>query len=234
MGLDFLILGVHRCGTTTLYKHMAEHPQVCRPLYKELNFFNIEGRYANGQRYYEAHVRMSHEGKHFEATVGHFEHLLVPFRVKKWYPNCKFIILFRDPVNRAYSHYWQAPFKETANKSVIEFEEMTWAGLKGLYPISWLQRGVYWYKLAHWWEVFPKNRFLCIKSEDMFQDREKVFKKVQEFLGLEVHKTKRHVQAASRARGKVPPEIRPAMEKYFKPSNDKLEKMTGINWDYNL
>jgi len=233
MGLDFLIIGVHCCGTTTLWDHMRKHPEVCEPLYKELNFFNIEGQYMHGQAYYESHVRMQHAGKHFEATVGYFEHLLVPFRIKKWYPNCKFIVLFRDPVRRAWSHYWQAPFKESEKKGYFDFIELTCGALQGHFQVGWLERGVYWYKLAHWWEVFSKEQILCVRSEDMFRKTQQTLETIQKFLGLESYTIDRFTKAASHARGKIPVEIEKSLQEYYKPYNAKLEKMTGINWNYD-
>ena len=36
----FLVIGVQKCGTSTLAAHMTEHPQVLPPTKKELLFFN--------------------------------------------------------------------------------------------------------------------------------------------------------------------------------------------------
>jgi len=232
MGLDFLILGVHRCGTTSLTDYLGAHPQVQLPRIKELNILNKEGLYSRGQSYYEAHINTLKPGLHFEGTVGYYEHYLVPFRVKRWYPDCKFIILFRDPVTRAYSAYWQTPAIDPYTKSASDFAERVRVALKKEYQTGFLERGKYWMPLAHWWELFPKERFLLIKSEDMFANPDKIYHEAQDFLGIERFSLEKYGKSYARAKGVMPEEIVGPLQKYFKPANDHFYTLTGIEWGY--
>lgn len=41
--LDFLIGGVQKAGTTSLFGYLSEHPQLMAPSQKETHFFDNEG-----------------------------------------------------------------------------------------------------------------------------------------------------------------------------------------------
>ena len=53
----FLIPGVSRAGTTTLYEYLSEHPDIFIPSQKELRFFDRDENYQRGLDYYEGQFR---------------------------------------------------------------------------------------------------------------------------------------------------------------------------------
>src|SRR5687768_13322685 len=57
---DFLVIGGMRCGTTSLFHHLAAHPQITPALGKELNYFTLH--YGNGVRWYRGHFPRREDG----------------------------------------------------------------------------------------------------------------------------------------------------------------------------
>lgn len=52
---DFLIIGAQKCGTTSLFYYLSQHPDLCLPAIKELQFFTFE--YSKGWPWYENQFR---------------------------------------------------------------------------------------------------------------------------------------------------------------------------------
>ena len=106
---NFLIIGAARSGTTTLYNCLKKHPLIYLPKNKrpEPHFFLKNKEFKKGYEYYI--------GKYFfnsslnqikgEASTSYLFQKYVPSRIYKYIPNCKFIIMLRNPVERAYSHW---------------------------------------------------------------------------------------------------------------------------------
>jgi Sulfotransferase domain len=105
----FLVIGGQRCGTTTLYRVLSEHPTVLRPtLAKGIGYFDVE--HHHGFRWYRAHFPLRLVGRLRAAGTQTFEssgyyafHPLAARRIAAELPGVKVVMLVRDPVERAYS-----------------------------------------------------------------------------------------------------------------------------------
>lgn len=106
MHLQFLIIGAQKCGTSSLFYYLLQHPELALPEKKEIHFF--DAKHQNGIGWYEDHF--SHKKKADkqtgEATPYYLFHPLVPQRIAIHYPQIKLIVLLRSPIDRAYSHFW--------------------------------------------------------------------------------------------------------------------------------
>src|SRR5437879_9845243 len=111
---DFIIIGTQRGGTTSLYSYLASHPSVGPASTKEVHFF--DNKYTKGLAWYRAHFPSAIEkyyAEHIqkrkfitgESSPYYLFHPHVPKRVAKDVPHAKFIVLLRNPVDRAYSQY---------------------------------------------------------------------------------------------------------------------------------
>jgi hypothetical protein len=104
---SFYILGAAKCGTTSLHYYLSQHPDVCISQPKEPHYFEIE--YENGSEFYRNKYFGHYKG---ECAVGDARaaNLYVPYvpeRIKDISPNAKLIVLLRNPIMRAYSHWYQ-------------------------------------------------------------------------------------------------------------------------------
>ena len=99
---DFIIVGGQRCGTTSVYNNLISNPDVTPATKKEIHFFS--DNYHKGLTWYQNQFKKSLCTG--EATPYYIFHPHSLRRISNDIPNVRIIILLRNPVDRAYSHYW--------------------------------------------------------------------------------------------------------------------------------
>jgi hypothetical protein len=100
---DFLVIGAQKAGTTALHAHLASHPRLLGSARKELHYFDRD--YKRPVTWYAARFPDSGEGLRFESTPEYLFLPYVPARVAHVLPGARFVVLLREPVARAVSHY---------------------------------------------------------------------------------------------------------------------------------
>jgi len=115
MKVDFFIVGAPKAGTTSLYHYLSEHPQVEMSSQKEPDYFsdkaiNEQGMYytknrVNSLAKYESLFVQKESVVYGEASVSYLFYENVAEDIKKYNPNAKIIIMLRNPIERAFSHY---------------------------------------------------------------------------------------------------------------------------------
>lgn len=255
---DFYIIGQSKCGTSSLYEYLIQHPSIQPCVTKETRFF---GKYFNrGLNWYRIgfpfkfHRFFSRlQGKSFitgEATPRYLDNPHVPQRIKKVTPNAKFIILLRNPVDRSFSQYnmivnknlESASFEDAISnekeKALSEFEKMVNDEKyysDSYFRFAYLDRSIYIKKLKNWMKIFPKNQFLIIESEELFQNTKKIFQEILEFLELPNYHSI-DFKVINKGKGEYPsmnPTTRKKLLDYYKPYNTELFEFLGrrFNWD---
>ena len=106
----FYLLGEMKCGTTTLYKLLGEHPSIALPAQKEPRYLTLpKYRHRTGSWYasnFATVLHKGHEALTFDASPTVFNSpLLAPGWLRKWLPFTRMVVLLRDPVQRTYSHW---------------------------------------------------------------------------------------------------------------------------------
>ncbi len=197
----FLILGTQKGGTSSLHTYLAQHPQLFLSTPKELHFFSLF--YKKGWNWYCEHfAKVGAQQKHLgESSPYYLFHPGVPTLVKKHLPNAKFIVLLRNPGDRAFSHFIMERNRDAEPE--IDFFEAIKAEadrlkgteeflLKSPYNVSkahqtfsYAARGLYAAQLKRWFEHLPKTQFLFLKSEDFFANPEQTLQKVYAFLEVD-------------------------------------------------
>lgn len=125
----FLVIGAEKSGTTWLFDVLARHPDIYLPDTKELSFFNhhetnlkTSDYFANlGLPWYEAFYANFRE----EIAAGDVSPMylcddMAPERIAATIPSARLIVILRDPVERAISHYWMAHNKRHVTESLQE------------------------------------------------------------------------------------------------------------------
>ena len=234
---EFLIIGGMRCGTTSVFFHLAEHPEVHPALGKELNYFTLH--HGNGLRWYRAHFPHRAEGHlSFEASPYYLYHPLAPGRVIQALPEAKLVVLVRNPVDRAYSHYLHTRrrgFEPLSFADALEAEpdRLSGAGSGGsqdparLY--SYISRGRYAEQLERWLAVFPRERLHVMRSEDLFSRPAAVLDELAHFLGITPlgGPLERHAVTPKETSPQLTPELRLELSERFAPHNERLADLLG-------
>jgi hypothetical protein len=102
---NFIIIGATKCGTTSLYHYLRQHPFVFMSTPKEPEFFLGKGRFSIREQYEALFDGVNGESAVGEASVGYFHSPEACARLKDLLPDARLIAVLRDPADRAYSHY---------------------------------------------------------------------------------------------------------------------------------
>src|ERR1051326_983405 len=101
----FLIIGAGRSGTTSLARYLGSHPHVFMARAKEMHFFDSDSKTREWYRPRFAEARR--QTAVGEATPNYLYEPAAIKRMAAIVPEARLIAILRDPVDRAYSHYWQ-------------------------------------------------------------------------------------------------------------------------------
>ena len=115
MKVDFFIVGAPKAGTTSLYHYLKEHPEIEMSSQKEPDYFSDiplqeQGMYYGKNRIntldkYESLFAQKEGVIYGEGSVSYLFYENVAEDIKKYNPNAKIIIMLRNPIDRAFSHY---------------------------------------------------------------------------------------------------------------------------------
>jgi hypothetical protein len=170
---NFIAVGVGRSGTTWLHEVLAGHVGLPYGV-KETDFFFRN--YANGIDWYESFFRhCAPEQCIVEICPTYFSSAAARERMKLHIPDCRIICTFREPVDRAYSHYklmrhnvWtRASFEEVVDSSQ-EIEEMNRYALN----------------LSGWQETFGRDNVLICLYDDLEHHPQRYLDAVCDFLDI--------------------------------------------------
>ena len=254
---DFIIIGAQKSGTTSLYGYIMQHPYAFAAQRKEINFFTLKYHY--GTKWYVSNFptslrrcinKITH--KPFvtgEASPYYIFHPLAAERMKKLLPNVKLIIILRNPVDRAFSHYnhvithqnEQYSFKDAISEESKRLEgekeriESNPSYISKKYrSYSYLSRGRYIEQVEKWMNVFSKDQFLILRTEDLHRDTVGTVNQVFDFLGLpkfdSLNVTKRNV---GNYEENLNLQTRELLIDYYKPYNEKLSSFLNMDFDWD-
>ena len=242
----FLLIGTQKGGTTSLYSYLASHPQVSASIIHEIHYFSFN--YNCGERWYRAHFLppwwLRSRGLQVgEASTSYLFIPWVPARVAAFAPDLKLIVMLRNPVDRAYSHYKMSvrQGRETLSfEKAIALESERLQRERGLFGPdkafaqgtshrvhSYLLRGHYAEQLERWFAHFPHQQILILESEKFFFEPERLYTKVQAFLGLPEYHLSTYHRFNAGGSSSIDPEVGTRLTDYFAPHNTRLSDLLG-------
>jgi hypothetical protein len=191
--VNFLIVGVQKGGTTALYDYLGDYPDVALSREKELHFFDDESLDWNAPDYAGYHARFDDaKGRPCgEATPIYSYWPGAMERIAAYNPAMKLILVLRDPVARAWSH-WRMEYARGAE--VEPFARCIRQGRQRLFAsapwghhreFSYVERGFYGEQLERILRLFPREQLLVLTSDGLRGMPTTALEKVRAFLGLE-------------------------------------------------
>jgi hypothetical protein len=243
---NFLILGAQKAGTTALFSYLRAHPQITGPAWKEVSYF--DRHYARGTRWYRGQFPLVRKPVVGEASPSYVFHPLAPARVASLVPEARLIVLLRNPVERAYSHYQHEvalrreplSFEDALDGEPerLRGEEERMLADPAYFSREWwdhtyLARGRYAEQLERWLAVFPRERLLVIPSEELSADASSAYARVLEFLGAPAHDLGAYPRVFERSYEPMRPETRAQLGEYYAEPNARLYALLGrdLHWD---
>ena len=246
---DFLVIGAQRCGTTTFFHYLSQHPRIIMPPVKEVHFFDVH--YAKGTAWYRSLFpnRLTSWGKVTgEASPYYLFHPLAPLRVAALLPNVKLILLLRDPVDRAFSqfhHERKRGFEPlTSFEEAIRMEPVRTAGEEERLTVdeqatsdsfrhqAYLARGLYFRQIQRWLRYFKRSQMLFLKSEDLYQDPAGTLKRTHAFLGVP-HRVPGDLSARNgNSYAQMDPALRQELRRWFEEDSRQLAELLGPHFTW--
>jgi len=229
MGLPkFFIIGASRSGTNSLRATLCQIDMIEPAQRKEIHFFDKSSEYIKGLKYYKSFFTFDRTKICFDTTPNYLYSFEAPLRIKKDLPeSChKFIVLLRNPVDRAWSNYWH--WRYTIPKSEL------------FNPNSEvLRRGRYIEYLRRWIQLYRKNQFFIIKAETFFQKSVETVNFILEYfleLPYRVTRALYYDPKKSRPTIKIPyprpdKKVFDFLTEYYQRPNLELYLKFGIDWE---
>ena len=165
-------IGAQKSGTTTLHNLLLSNKSINLPRNKETHFFSHDNVYSKGYDWY-ANQFIRREGTFCEVDPSYLFFSKSADRIKAVDEDPKFIVIFRKPLERAFSHYLMSCYRgyeKLSFLSALEIEEKRLKNDNELFSFinhSYLKRGDYAEQLSVYLERFDKSNFLFIKFEDL-------------------------------------------------------------------
>lgn len=182
---SFIIVGAAKCGTTTLAKILADHPQCCFSKPKEVAFFCSDEIVSRGWDWYKKHFsHYAGEAVTGEATPAYADKILHPETAKRIYefnPDVKLIYIVRDPYER-YVSAWRMHYrgeKHNARDGIDAYFE------KSPRREADIKSCCYGFQLSDYLQYFPKENIHIAFLEDLAENPLDEMQKISRFIGID-------------------------------------------------
>ena len=249
----FLIVGGQRCGTTSMYRTMSQHPAILKPvLHKGVHYFDTA--YERGFDWYRGHFplqatarwtarRAGTESLTFESSPYYMFHPLAADRIAADLPGVRLLVLLRDPVERAYSahaHELARGFEDQPFEAALELEGERLRGEAERLAAEpgyvshhhqhhgYLHRGRYLEHLLRLSAAVGGDHLHVVDSHRFFTDPEPEYAGVLSFLGLPDRGTPVFERHNARARTPMSDTLRTRLEDHFAPHDERLADWLGF------
>ena len=198
---NFIIAGFPKCGTTSLHHYLDEHPEIFMPKQKELHFFTakILSKLKNGPKDAVVKKTQTHSSESYlgfyknvrnEIAIGDASPSYINYpsqfqKIKEYLDDPKFIIILRDPINRAYSNYLHLKREHRETLTFKEAVNNENERKKNKYSDFWYYKfnSTYSEKIIKAKEIF--SDVLILTSEELSNNLESTMKKVYQFLDVD-------------------------------------------------
>jgi hypothetical protein len=230
---DFLIIGAPKSSTTSLYTYLTQHPDVYAAIRKEIWFF--DRNYDHGEHWYRGHFvtqhtcarHERHTGRRAitgEASPSYLTSPDAPARAASLLPDARYVVLLRNPVDRAISHYHMlarvgreaAPIEDALHESS-----------------GYIRLGMYAEHLERWFAAVPRERLLVLPSAGLTAGPDPGFDRVLSFLGLAPWRPSSFAVHLSGEYPTPDAALRARLTQLFAEPNERLWELLGCRWDWD-
>jgi hypothetical protein len=194
-----LVAGTIKGGTTSLYRYLADHPEICASSVKETRFFldrshplPAQYRFEDGLDKYESYFgHCQDRWLRMEATPHYLYHAEAVPRIAQSLPQVRLVFSLRDPITRLVSVYRFLRQNNTISADMT-FTQYVTTQLDAPDPTAppYMQavaRGCYTRYLQPYIAAFGHERICLIRFEDLKQTPEQTVGEICTFAGIDPH-----------------------------------------------
>lgn len=245
-----------KCGSTSLYNFVIQHPDIAGATKKEINYFSVHHSY--GENFYRSHFPTKltayiHKKKYQkllagEASINYLFFPATPNRMKDILPDIKLIVILRNPVDRAYSHYHHAirkNFETFSFEKAIDLEKERCTGdieqlfqdpdfISAYFENTYLAKGVYADQMERWFRYYDRDQFLFLTTEDFAKNPQQTLNQFFDFVGARPFQVKNLTNLNVGTYEKMNKNTRQFLIDYFKPHNRRLRNMIQRDFDWDV
>ena len=199
------IVGAAKSGTTTLYYLLDQHPEVCTPAVKEPNYFsNIDDHSdvvrpgcgpgddstvwtGSEKKYHDLYKPQQKHTVKLDASVSYLYSSTASAQIADYDSDSRIIIVLRNPVERAFSHYKHLLRDGRETLSFAEALDCEQNRITKGWEFSWHLAGMgrYGEQIQRYVGHFPSEQIHIVTLEDIKEDIGAVINGISTFLGLE-------------------------------------------------
>jgi len=255
---NVMVVGFHKTATTSLHEYLIQHPNVIKPLRKEIGYFSIF--FWRGEMWYRSHFptifsKLNKNMKTDNCIILDSDpncsyHPDSPKRIHDRLPDVKLIFILRNPIDRAWSDFNQdlnreyisnISFEEKIKEDESDFDKMInslkFDRLQSDYfkkiPRAYLSIGKYSIYIKKWLEFFSMDQILFLTTDELKSDLNGSLEKVFNFLNIPnqpiLDLEKKNVGKYK----KMNSETRKKLIEYYKPYNLELEILLNKKFNWN-
>jgi hypothetical protein len=237
--VNFVIAGAQKAGTSALDVYLRAHPQICMANLKEVHFFDNEDVFKKSETDYAFyHSFFSPNPRHRllgETTPIYMYWYDAPKRIWEYNPSMKIIIILRNPIERAYSHWNMERARENDSYSFWDAIQSEQQRCRESLPYqhriySYVNRGFYTEQLRRVWLYFPMEQTLILRNEDLRHKPREMIDAICGFLAVDpLEKVERMTVHSTPYDSAMDPRARYYLKHVFEYEIRYLERL--LDWD---
>lgn len=194
-----LIAGSTKCASTSLFHYLADHPEICASKLKETRFFldddypakkiiELSKDFSDYEKLFKA---CSNKKIRLEASPHYLYSNGTPSRIKKLIPDCKFIFILRNPIDRLISWYKYAMQRGYISEAMTinEFIREQSYSKGNMYPAEEhmlaMEEGRYFYYLKRYFDLYDAGNIFVILYDELIAHPKEVLTSLCSFINVD-------------------------------------------------
>lgn len=251
---DTIIVGAQKAGTSSLFWYLVQHPGILGSSKKEVHYFdgglNPEiDNYEKGTNWYRSNFPLSTKSNRrkrvLEVCPLYLFNPDVANRIHRHVPDARIVVILRNPVERAISHFFHEVRAGREGRSIMQalveedsLLDPVWVNRDFKNNVfirhSYKARGMYAKQVARYFDVFSEQRVYVMGSKSLFDDPDSAIKLLLSFLDVDADFAIPDKRAKNQGmkRTQIEIEVYEYLTEFFAPHNDDLFQLLGkeLNW----
>lgn len=195
---DTFIVGAPKCGTTSMYHYLGQHPQVFMAHHKETNFFSRDlpllRRVPDEAAYLQLFALAGDALRIGEASVSYLQSVSAPAAIRRFSPGARILIMVRNPIELVVSLHnqllWSGSEDQVDLAKALDLQQARRSGRclppKGRHEafLQYEQTAMFAGSIRRYHQVFGAHRVHVSLFEELEERPLDLYHSISRFLGV--------------------------------------------------